>query len=213
LAKRGVKGELDRAALANLKDIAVTMAGIYALYALAELDDYEVEWNPMSSDFLKMRKGNDVWDVSAGLAPRLRDLMRLYVATTHPSYSENIGKTAMGSILRTINPAIKTPIDQGGVALQRYRGEDDPKLPFSGFRSDEEREGWITLAPLIVQSATQSLKEDGIGQASFTAAREFVGSSVNRYPEKTESRGSTSSRDSGRRFERGRVERFERFER
>lgn len=185
LAMSGAKGELNRAALANLRDLTGTAAGILGLFFLAGLNDYEVEWNPMSSDFLKMRKGNDVWDVTAGLAPRLRDTLRLFVAIAHPSYRDNIGKTLTGTLLRAINPAIKTPIDQSSVAFQRARGEDKPKLPFTGFKSDEEREGWITLAPLIVQGINEALAE-GPGAAIWTGLREFVGTSVNRYPKPKE---------------------------
>jgi hypothetical protein len=168
--------------LANLQDLAVTAAGIYGLYKLAETAGYSVNWNPTSSDFLKMRKGDETWDVSAGLAPRIRDVMRIYVATTHPDYKHNLAKQFSAVGLRTINPAIKAPIEQASVYTQRARGVKEPKLPFSGFKSEEEKEGWITLAPLIVQSMKQSLEEDSIGQSVFAGAREFIGSGVNRYP-------------------------------
>lgn len=185
LAQSGVKGELNKASLANLQDVAVTMALIYGLFKWAELDEYEVEWDPMSSDFLKMRKGDEVWDPTAGIAPRLRDLMRIYVAISHPSYNDNIGKTLLSATLRAINPAIKIPIDQLSVANQRRRGDKDPKLPFSGFRSEEEREGWIAMAPLIVQSVNKSL-DDPNASPVFTAGREFIGQSVQSYPKKKE---------------------------
>lgn len=185
LAKQGIKeGKLDRAALSNLQDMAVAAASIYALYKLAEhAGGYHVTWNPMSSDFGKMRKGNEVWDVTAGMAPRLRDVIRLYVGATHPSYKRNIGDALLGASLRTINPAVRTPIEQGSVALQRASGVSKPVLPFSGFKSVEEREGLIALAPLIVQSVSQALEEEGPAAAVFTGAREFIGSSVQRYPE------------------------------
>jgi hypothetical protein len=184
LAKQGLKGNLDKAALANLQDMAVTAAGIYSLYKIAELAGYTVTWNPKSSDFGKMRKGDEVWDVTAGMAPRLRDTLRLYTAFTHPSYSENIGKTALGAGLRTINPAVRTPIEQTAVVIQRARGNAFPKLPFNGFKSEEDREGFITLAPLVVQSMKQAIEEEGIGTALSVGAREFIGTSVQRYPER-----------------------------
>jgi hypothetical protein len=84
---------------------------------------------------------------------------------------------------RTINPALKTPAEQLSIAKQRYEGVEDPKSPFTGFKSDEEREGLITLAPLIVQSMRQAMKEDGLDAAVWAGAREFIGSSVSRYPE------------------------------
>lgn len=188
LARSGAKGELNRAALSNLKDMAVTVGLIYGLFKLAEMAAYSINWDPTSADFLKMRKGDEVWDVSAGLAPRIRDVMRLYVAFTHPDFKNNIGKSLLGPVIRAINPALKTPIDQAGVAIQRAQGNTEPNLPFSGFRSEEEREGWITMAPLIVQSVDRTLEEEGAGAAIFAGAREFVGSSVSRYPEPKASR-------------------------
>lgn len=184
LARSGVKGELNRAALANLKDMAATAAGAYVLFQLAaSAGGYTVNWDPTSSDFLKMRKGDEVWDVSAGLAPRIRDLMRLWVGANHPDYNENWMKTGAKMFVRTINPALKTPAEQFFIAKQRWDGEDDPRSPFTGFKSDEEREGLITLAPLIIQSMREAMKEDGVGAAVWAGAREFVGSSVSRYPE------------------------------
>ena len=183
LARSGVKGELNRAAAANLQDMAVTAAGAITLFQLAKMAGYTVNFDPESSDFLKMRKGNEVWDVTSGLAPRIRDLMRLWVGFTNPDYKENWMKTSGKMIFRTINPAIKTPLEQLSIAGQRMAGEDDPKSPFTGFKSVEEREGLITLAPLIIQSMKQAYEEDGVEAAVFTGAREFVGSSVGRYPE------------------------------
>jgi hypothetical protein len=184
LARSGVKGELNRAAAANLKDMAVTAAGAVVLFQLAATaGGYKVNWDPESTDFLKMRKGDEVWDVTAGLAPRIRDLMRLWVGFNHPDYKENWMKTGAKMLVRTINPAVKTPLEQLAIAKQRFEGVDEPKSPFTGFKSDEEREGWITLWPLIAQSMKQAMKEDGLDAAVWAGAREFIGSSVSRYPE------------------------------
>ncbi|MEI7452846.1 MAG: hypothetical protein WCK04_01295 [Actinomycetes bacterium] len=183
LAIDGYKGELNRAALANLKDMAVTAAGVVVLFQLAATaGGYKVNWDPKSTDFLKMRKGNEVWDVIAGLAPRIRDLMRLWVGFNHPDYKENWMKTGGKMIVRAINPALKTPAEQLSIAKQRYERAHEPKSPFTGFKSPEESEGLITLAPLIVQSMKQAMKEDGVEAAVWAGAREFVGSSVSRYP-------------------------------
>lgn len=182
LASSASRGQINRAALANLKDIGITVASIYGVFKLAEAAGYGVNWNPSSSDFLKMRKGDEVWDVSAGMAPRIRDIMRMFIAITHPSYRDNAGKVLLQAFMRAINPGIKTPVEQGSVALQRSEGNTKPILPFSGFKSDAEREGWITLAPLIVQNALESAKGDP-ASAAFSILREFIGMSVSRYPE------------------------------
>ncbi len=190
LAAGLAKGEgVNRAAAANLKDMAMTTAGLLALFKTAELAGYEVEWDPLQSDFGKMRKGDEVWDVSAGIAPRLRDVARVVVATLNPDYRKNLFQVAGKAALRTVSPGIRTPIEQGSIALQRARGNTEPASPFQGFKSREDREGLITLAPLIAQSVRETLGWEGDpetprgpGGAAWTGGRELIGQGVNRYP-------------------------------
>lgn len=179
----GSGGRPNRAAAANLQDMVVTTTGIVGLFKLAELAGYHVTWNPLSSDFLKMRRGEDVWDVSAGMAPRLRDLIRLYVVATHPDYKQNIGDVLKGTVVRTISPGVRLPVEQGSYAFQRAEGKS-PKSPITGFGDDPDRQGWVTLFPLIFQSMREAWKKDGAAGGAWAGAREFVGSSVNRYPAK-----------------------------
>jgi hypothetical protein len=174
---------INRAAAANLRDMATTAVGVFSLYKLAELAGYQVNWNPQSSDFLKMRRGDDVWDPSAGVAIRLRDTLRLFAWTIHPSYNKDITRQIKDTAVRTISPAIRTPVEQGSMALQKARGEV-PHSPFGGFTTPEEQQGFIGLTPLIVQGMQQALKEEGPGAAAWAGAREFVGQSANRYPRK-----------------------------
>lgn len=185
LARGAASGQIDKAAAANLKDIGITVVGIIGLFKLAEAAGYSITWDPEDSDFLKMRKGNEVWDVSAGLAPRIRDVLRIAIAFLNPTYSKNIGSTLFKAAMRTINPIIKEGINQPSVAIQRARGVQEPSLPFDGYRSEEDREGIIALAPLIVQSALEAIRDEGPGAAASAAAREFIGQSVQRYPDAT----------------------------
>lgn len=173
---------LNKAAKANLQDMAVAAAGIYSLYKGAELAGYQVGWDPDSSDFLGLRRGNEIWQPLPGVSQRMRDVIRLYVAMSRPDSKTNIREVVGKAAMRTVSPGVRTPLEQGSIALQRARGVTQPKSPFVGFKSDEDREGLITLAPLIYQSMREALKEEGPDAAAWTGSREFIGQSVNRYP-------------------------------
>lgn len=186
LAKR--RG-LNRGAVANLQDMAITAAEVYGLYKLAEGAGYSVDFDPTSSDFLKLRKGKEVWDPTAGMAPRLRDTIRVAVAFVNPEYAKErdfdlqsaVGKAAT----RTISPAVRTPIEQSYQAVQRRQGIDEAKLRsfFTGRTIDpEDAKGWFAFAPLIVQTFWQTLQEEDPKAAWEAGLKEFVGQSINRYP-------------------------------
>jgi hypothetical protein len=173
---------------------------VLLLYKGMELAGYKVNYDPNSPDFLKMRKGNDVWDVSAGLAPRLRDLLRLAMLFKPGNDArKTVGDISGGALVRMLSPAVRLPAEQGYLAAARAQGFPDAKSPFTGFKPDE-RQGLILAFPLIYQSMFQAFNEEEgttaqkIGSGAFAGAREFVGFNVNRYPEKTLGRQRTRSR-------------------
>lgn len=176
---------LNRAALANLQDMGVTVASVYTLFKTAELAGYSVNWNPTDADFLKMRRGDETWDVSAGLAPRLRDLMRLGAYWWDPNYQHNLGDLGGRAFVRAISPAIKTPIDEGSKVVQKLRGDARIEGALTGIKAEDDETGWVAFMPLIMQSFYKNLEAEGLGSALGAGAREFVGTSVNRYAERT----------------------------
>lgn len=185
IVKDAVTGKgLNRGAVDNIQDMAITAAEIYGLYKLTEASGYEVEWDPTSSDFLKMRKGDEVWDPSAGLAPRIRDAMRFVVWGMNPTYQHNVSKVVSQTVLRPVSPAIKQPVELGSQQVQRARGVPEDKMAsfFTGWKIDEDEKGWITFAPLIIQTAKKYLDEGDREGAASAAFREWIGQSVNKYP-------------------------------
>lgn len=174
----------------NLQDMAVTAAGVYALFKASELAGYTVDFDPQSSDFLKMRKGNEVWDVSAGLAPRLRDVLRVALAAKASAtgqktpFGQGFGDIAQKALTRTVSPAVKTPVDETVKGIARANGVSKPVGVIQPY--PDNMDGWAwNFAPLIVQSFAQALGEEGPAAAVQAGLKEFVGTSVNRYP-KTE---------------------------
>jgi hypothetical protein len=179
---------INRGALQNIQDMAVTAAEIYGLYKLAEASGYEVNFDGTSSDFLKMRKGNEVWDPTAGIAPRLRDAIRIVAYGMEPSSKENFTK-AFGDLgIRPISPVVRQSAEAASTAYQRKQGvaEKDIKSFFSGFTLDEEEKGWIAFTPLIFQTAKKYIDKGDYEGAASAALREFIGQSVNQYPKPKE---------------------------
>lgn len=179
-----MRNPANRGAIENIKDLAGTAAMVYGVFKTAEIAGYEVNYDPTSSDFLKMRKGDDVWDVSAGLAPRIRDVMRAVIYSLDPTYGKTVFDVSKDAFSRSINPAVKTPADIATKGFQRGVLKEDKPKGISGFEAKEgEPDGIMQLSPLIVQSFLQALNENGPQAATWAALREFVGSGANRYPE------------------------------
>jgi hypothetical protein len=185
----------NKAAAANMQDMAVTAAGIYGLMKVAELSGYKADFRPFvekdgkrvrNPDFLKMRKGDEVWDVTAGIAPRLQDAMGVILAFEEPDWGQTVLDVAKRAGGRAASPALKTPVQQFSYMRQRAKGrtEDELKDPFTGFVPEEEEKGWMAWAPLIYRTFWRELQQGGSGVegAVKAGAKEFVGTSVNRYP-------------------------------
>src|SRR5690606_7271525 len=78
----------------------------------------ETQLDPTHTDFLKLRRGDDVWDVSAGLAPRLRDTMRFLAAFGSPDFKDNLLNAMAKAGGRTLSPGLKTPIQVASTGVQ-----------------------------------------------------------------------------------------------
>ncbi len=185
-AARAVK---NPAARETMKTLASTAGMVYLTFKAAELGGYEVNYDPNSPDFLKMRRGDEVWDVSAGLAPRIRDVLRLIMFWRNPSYGRTAKDVLSGTVTRPISPFVRTPVEAGSAAYQKSQGAEDDKIKsfFTGYPQDEQDKGWQAWSPLIFNTFWQTLSaEKSIPAALSATGKEFVGTSVNRYPKKVE---------------------------
>jgi len=174
----------NRGARDNVKQMATTAAEIIGLMQVAQLAGYEIQYDPSHTDFGKLRKGDKTWDVTAGIAPRLRDMVRMGLTVFGPDYGEDVVTTGGKMISRTISP-VKQLYSQGSIAYQRSIGNPNPKDPLSGFKSEEEREGLIAFAPLIAQSMKETWGLEGPVAAATEGIKEFLGGSTGRYPKNT----------------------------
>lgn len=178
------------AAREEIKTLGATAASIFLVFKGAEMAGYEVDWNPQSSDFLKMRRGDEVWDISAGIAPRLRDTMRLIgkiESVGDQKERDKVLKTLGGMASRPLSPFVKTPIEARHSYVQRSEGvpEDEIKSFFTGYPLEEHDKGLWAWSPLIYRSFHEALTQDkSVASGLSAAGREFIGTSVQRYPKK-----------------------------
>lgn len=182
-----IRATKNRAARAKVVSLAATAATAYLVFKAAEQQGYEVDWDYDSSEFLKMRRGNEVWDISAGIAPRIRDVIRLFLWSKNPSNKENLGRIIKEAASRPLSPFVKTPIEQASSATQRRQGvkEEEIKSAFTGYPLDPDEKGWWAFTPLIVNTFHNTLYGDKDSGSAFSAAgKEFIGTSLNRYPKK-----------------------------
>lgn len=178
---KGLNG-VNRAAAINTAQMAATAAEVYGLFKLAETAGYKVNWDPKSGDFLKMRRGNEVWDVSAGMAPRLRDVLRFAMVWDNPEYKNNIVNSLGAAAVRTASPGVRIPAIMSSAAWQSAHGRP-PKDLISGFAIDETNfTDWRGLLPMTAQAFWQATQEPA-SSPFWSFFREFVGSGVNFYPE------------------------------
>lgn len=183
LGKSLVKGKVDKSALSAVGDLASTAGTVLMTMKAAELAGYEVEWNPLHADFLKMRRGDESWDPTAGIAPRIRDIVRAIVYTLNPDYNQTILDVGASSLGRALNPAVKTPVQAGSGSFQtRVLGKDESEIKdvFSSFEADETGiEAWL---PLIITQYLNTAEVEGPAAGASSAFKEFLGQNVGRYP-------------------------------
>lgn len=181
--KAGVSLGKDKAANEAVKEMAIMAGEVLAVVKLAELAGFDTPLNPMDKEFGIMRRGNETWDISAGLGPRFRDLMKL-LKLGDPKNRETIGSISGRATTRAISPGVRIPTQQAYFTKQRAQGvkEADIKDPFSGFEPDPGDKGIQSLAFLIWKQTNQAIQEQGILNGLGVFAKEFVGTSVNRYP-------------------------------
>jgi len=116
----------------------------------------------------------------------LRDVLAsIHMVQNPDSRKFNATEMAGKAVVRTISPAVKTPVTTASVLLQQKAGvpADKVKNPFSGYTADPNDGTWRSLLPLLVQGAMRELESgNGPAKAAWTAGREFVGTSVQSYP-------------------------------
>lgn len=175
LLRNPVEALKSQAARENLKDVGLMAGSVLGVLKIMEAVGFDVTWDPMSSDFLKVRRGNTVYDPTAGLGKVARAVFRSIAIANKYRNGEKVDfgmnvKDTIGDILSdTVNPAITGPFT---ATTGKTLGGFDAKPTEKGF--------WL-VTPLLVSGFAESLSEDGLGEAALNAVPEFFGVGVNRY--------------------------------
>jgi hypothetical protein len=175
-----VKG--NKGAQANLKDSVASVVSLIVPLAIAHgilnaRDEKDgVTLDPASPDFLKIRYGERVYDISAGIAPRVRFAIRA-IWSIIAGDNEYFGKEIFKEGMSTISPGVRTP-------LEIHAGESLTGIPWDEDKTEADK--WMQLAPLIAQTAKQSFEKEGAAMMAANVLLEFTGAAgSNTYPRKT----------------------------
>jgi len=159
-----------------VKFIGVTLA---ALYLLDRKKGVSVEWNPKSSDFLKVRYKNTRVDITGGYQQLIRAVSQFAtgkVKTTESKTEYDVER--MEVITRFIQSKLSP---HAGLALDLYRGKT--------FRGEQLRlepgpiaeQVYQRITPLFIQDVIETSRFQGVGMASVIAPMAFHGVGVQTY--------------------------------
>jgi len=178
----------NRGAQQNLYKIARRVAVLGAAIGISSKLGYKLD----DKDWSKLRRykmdsegkftipTEEVHDWTAGVGPRVRDMMHLAASLFSPSYRENIGETLERVFTRTFSSGVTVPARVGSSTWQKTHGVKDPVNPINGFPMTDWEDTWKTMFPLIAASTSQA---ENTPQGKLgTFLDEFTGGGVNFYP-------------------------------
>lgn len=168
------------------------MAGIVALKAFATATDWEFSINPDDSDFLKLRNGNTVIDVTGGYSSWYKLLFSTLNDIAESGMSESFTDKLVRSLGYKVSPTVRTP-------LSFITGKDAIGKPFFRNPDTNEREVNVqdlakTFAPLIgMQIYEMAGGDEGYADMDNPAkvalgGLSFIGTGVSNYEAKEPSR-------------------------
>ena len=153
-----------------LKFVAVGISTLLLIKSLSNLTDgnIEVETDPRSSDFGKIKSGNTRWDIWGGFQPYARVATQVVLGqrktTTTREIQELDGKGAFGQTrltpLATFARGKLAPVPATIINLSSGRDAGGQPIDF-------KKEGLKLITPLIVNDLIQGVKDQGV-KALFT---------------------------------------------
>jgi len=163
----------NRASKQVFKEAVKTVGVIYGAMKMAEAAGAEVNFDPESSDFLKIRTGETVYDPTAGMSGTLRMLLRSTIPVLRqkpPAFLQDPASQAGKYIVQRASPFVSTTFSEvTGASL-------------TGFEVPEDEQGWNALLPLIVAQAKKNIEKDGLAKGALKSLPELFGVGSNTYP-------------------------------
>jgi hypothetical protein len=148
------------------------------LALLGSHPDLDVEWNPLSADFLKIRYGNSRVALLQGYEPMIRTIFQLAAGKRKATETKRLYTAERKEILwRFIQSKLSPP---AGLAVDLWRGETflGKKITPQGIPENI----YERITPLFIQDVIDTMRWQGIGTTAAIAPLAFHGITVQTYP-------------------------------
>jgi hypothetical protein len=188
LSRFQVVGDLLSKSSAVRKIVAADLVkfvstGLGVLYMLSMNDEIDVEHDPRSSDFGKIKIGDTRIDFWAGYSQIARYVAQLVTRKRKALVTGRMGKVEVKETLwrffqSKLNPAIALPVDI-------IRGETFLGDKMSLDNADVMEQVYQRLTPLFIQDTVDAIRFQGLDSVGYVAPSAFFGLSAQTYPETT----------------------------
>ena len=177
ITKKGPGRKMLAGALVNF--LGFTLATLYLLDR-DDKDKIDVEWNPLSSDFLKVRHGKTRVDITGGYQPLLRAIAQVLAGKRKATETGRIYDVERKEIISRFLQSKLSP--HAGLAVDLWRGETfrGDKLKLTA--GDVGKQVYERAAPLFIQDVIEAAHYQGLTTASMIAPLAFHGIGVQTYP-------------------------------
>lgn len=161
-----------------VKFLGLTLATLYLLDR-DDKDKIDVEWNPLSTDFLKVRHKKTRIDITGGYQPLLRTIVQLAAGKRKATESGRIYDAERTEIITRFLQSKLSP--HAGLAVDLWKGETflGKKLKLSP--ADVSGQIYERLAPLFIQDVADAIRFQGLGTAGVIAPLAWHGLGVQTY--------------------------------
>lgn len=159
--------------------IGFTIATLYLLDR-DDKDKIDVEWNPLSSDFLKVRHGKTRIDITGGYQPLIRTTWQLAYGKRKATETGRVYDVGRREIISRFLQSKLSP--HAGLAVDLWRGETFLGKPLKPTVVGVAEQVYNRAAPLFIQDVADAIKHQGLGMAGIIAPLAFHGIGVQTYP-------------------------------
>jgi hypothetical protein len=177
ITKKGPGRKMLAGTLVNF--LGFTLATLYLLDR-DDKDKIDVEWNPLSSDFLKVRHGKTRVDITGGYQPILRAIAQVLAGKRKATETGRVYDVERKEIISRFLQSKLSP--HAGLAVDLWRGETfrGDKLKLTA--GDVGKQVYERAAPLFIQDVVEAAHYQGMTTASMIAPLAFHGIGVQTYP-------------------------------
>lgn len=159
--------------------IGFTLSTLYLLDR-DDKDDIDVEWSPLSSDFLKVRHGKTRIDITGGYQPLIRAVFQMAYGKRKATESGRVYDVERREIVSRFLQSKLSP--HAGLAVDLWKGQTflGKELELSPAGVGEQLYNRAT--PLFIQDVADAIRHQGLGMGAVAAPLAFHGLGVQTYP-------------------------------